>query len=175
MGLTLTFGRVNEIGPSDCLFHWEIWQQREKFDIGNIIDTLKTIMMLWEVHRGDNGSVTSSKWVKSTVDVDCWNYDSSIVLLVSSLIVTLTLYRSDGNCTTNTAIAQLIHIIPFSPGPLRISTVVIGNLWCSTGQPTATLNLMMICLTLLNWWTQDTGLGNIPVSRDIKVSDVQNS
>ena len=153
MGLTLTFGRVNEIGPSDCLFHWEIWQQREKFDIGNIIDTLKTIMMLWEVHRGDNGSVTSSKWVKSTVDVDCWNYDSSIVLLVSSLIVTLTLYRSDGNCTTNTAIAQLIHIIPFSPGPLRISTIVIGNLWCSTGQPTATLNLMKICLTLLNWWT----------------------
>ena len=30
-------------------------KKEKKFDIGNIIDTLETIMMLWEVHRGTMG------------------------------------------------------------------------------------------------------------------------
>ena len=63
-----------------------------RFDIGNIIDNLETIMMLWEVPSGNNKSVTRVKNQRNELyklfDVDCFNYDEIIVILVSSSIVT---------------------------------------------------------------------------------------
>ena len=49
-----------------------------RFDIGNIIDNLETIMMLWELPSGYNKPVTRVKNQRNELyklfDVDCLNY-----------------------------------------------------------------------------------------------------
>ena len=93
--LTFIYVGLMRAGPSLCLSHCIEKSDKNggRFGIGNIIETLETITMLWEVPSDNNKCATRVKNQQNELsklfDVDCFNYDKIIVILVSSLIVTL--------------------------------------------------------------------------------------